>query len=70
MFRQDVSEDLKLSLNRRIESALAKQGWEKLASELGRNDHLNVRLLREQLHALVSLLYIDGLLCAYMPTVF
>ncbi|CAN0137147.1 unnamed protein product, partial [Scytosiphon promiscuus] len=39
---EDVGEDLKLSLNGRIELALADQGWEALASQLNRNDHLNV----------------------------
>lgn len=43
LFHQDISEDLKLSLNGRIELALADQGWEALAAQLGRNDHLNVR---------------------------
>jgi len=40
---QDISEDLKLSLNGRIELALADQGWAALAAQLRRNDHLNVR---------------------------
>ena len=43
LFLQDISEDLKLSLNDRIELALADQGWHALAAQLGRNDHLNVR---------------------------
>ncbi len=40
---QDISEDLKLGLNRTIELALADQSWEALAAQLARNDHLNVR---------------------------
>lgn len=43
LFRQDLSEDLKLKLNTRIELALADQGWEALAAQLRMNDHLNVR---------------------------
>lgn len=45
LFRQDVSEDLKFSLNTRIELALADQGWEALAAQLRMNDHLNVRFV-------------------------
>lgn len=55
---QDVSEGLKLSLNGRIELALADQGWKWLASQLGRNDHLNVRILRQL--QLLFLYSIDG----------
>lgn len=67
--RQDVSEDLKLSLNDRIELALADQGWEWLASLLGRNDRLNVRLLLELL--LLYFASVDGVRqCAYVPKTF
>lgn len=37
---------LKQRLNDKIEFELARQGWEALSSQLGMNDHLNVRLLR------------------------
>lgn len=43
---QDLNTELKRRLNDKIEFELAKQGWEALSSQLGMNDHLNVRLLR------------------------
>lgn len=40
---QDVQEDLKLSLDNRIERALSEQAWQALARELLRNNHLQAR---------------------------
>lgn len=43
---QDVQEDLKLSLDSRIERALSEQAWQALARELLRNNRLHVRSVK------------------------